>query len=70
MKTKAKKEVHGKTINELKEAIKIAKADVFKQKMAYAQRKLKDVASLRRKQKEIAVLFTVLKGKEHANENI
>ena len=64
MKTKVKKELHTKTINELKEAVKQLRADLFKQKMAYAQRKFKDVASIHRKQKEIAILLTILNGKE------
>lgn len=69
MKTKAKKELHAKTINELQAAVKQAKADLFKQKMTYVQRKLKDVASIRRKQKEIALLLTVLREKELKDEN-
>lgn len=70
MKTKAKKDLHTKTINELKETVKQGKADLFKQKMAYAQHKLKDVASIRRKQKEIAVLLTIINEKESLNENV
>ncbi len=69
MKTKAKKELHTKTIKELQETVRAARADLFKQKMAYAQRKLKDVALLHRKQKEIAILLTIIRGKEQINEN-
>ncbi len=70
MKLKIKKEIHNKTIEELKMMLKNAKDDLFKLSMDHAQKKLKNTKNLFWKKKEIAVILSILKEKEFEHENI
>ncbi len=64
MKTKLKKELHTKTIEELKIAITEAEKVLFDLNMEKIQNALKNVRSIFMKRKEIAVLKTILTLKE------
>lgn len=70
MKAKEKKELHQKTAEELKIALKETRAELFLQKMEKAQKKLKNLRSIFEKRKKIARILTILKEKEFKNANI
>lgn len=64
MKAKAKKELHEKTMPELKTALKEAQDELFSLKIQKAQKKLKNVRLLFEKRKDIARILTILRVKE------
>lgn len=64
MKSKEKKELRTKTIQELKNALLQAKDELFSLKLQAAQNKLKNKRLIFLKRKDIAVISTVLKEKE------
>ena len=64
MKTKAKKELFGKQIGELKSLLKEAKEALFGLKLELVQNKLKNTRSIYNKKQEIARIQTAIKEKE------
>ncbi|RJQ38715.1 50S ribosomal protein L29 [Candidatus Microgenomates bacterium] len=64
MKTKQKKELHAKTIQEIKVLLKEAKEEMFSLKLEKVQRKLKNLRSIFEKRKNIAKMLTILREKE------
>lgn len=64
MKTKDKKELYSKTIEELKNILKITKEEIFKLKLENFQKKLKNTSSISVKRKDLAKILTILRGKE------
>lgn len=60
MKLKDKKELHTKTVSELKKLLKDAQDALFTLRLDHEQNKLKDTTSLTLKRKEIAVFKTLL----------
>ena len=68
MKTKEKKDLHTKSIAELRTMLKNAKDAVFTAKLEKSQNKLKNTSSLFLKRKEIAQILTIMKEKEIENE--
>lgn len=64
MKTKEKKDLHTKSIAELRTMLKNAKDAVFTAKLEKSQNKLKNTSSLSLKRKEIAQVLTIMKEKD------
>jgi len=64
MKTKEKKELFVKTIQELKNLLKEKRNELFSIKQELAQKKLKNTKSVFWKKKEIARILTIIKEKE------
>lgn len=64
MKTKQKKDLHSKTIQEITTLIKQAKNELFSLQMEKAKNKLKNTQAIFTKRKEIAIMATLLRGKE------
>lgn len=64
MKTKDKKELHGKTAQELQKLLQETKDMVLSLKLDHEQHKLKNTRMLFLKRKEIAVINTLLRAKE------
>ena len=64
MKTKEKKDLHTKTLVELRTLLKNAKDAVFTAKLEKSQNKLKNTRSIFLKRKEIAQILTIIKEKE------
>lgn len=64
MKTKEKKDLHTKSIAELRTMLKNAKDAVFTAKLEKSQNKLKNTRSLFLKRKEIAQVLTIIKEKD------
>ena len=60
MKSKDKRGLHSKTIDELKQMLKDAKKDFFDFNLDKNQNKLKNTSSLALKKKEIAQILTVI----------
>ena len=67
MKTKDKKDLHTKSIIELRTMLKNLKDAVFTAKLEKSQNKLKNTSSLAVKRKEIAQILTIMKEKEIQN---
>jgi ribosomal protein L29 len=67
MKTKQKKELFGKTINELKALLKEAKEALFNLNLEKVQNKLKNKRSIFVKRREIAQIQTAKRLKELEN---
>ena len=68
MKSKAKKEIKTKTLQELVVLLNEAKRILFQLQLEKAQLKLKDTRSIFMKRKEIARLYSVMKEKELRDE--
>jgi len=66
MKSKDKKQLHTKTIDELKNAVKTAKEEMFKLGLEHIQKKLKNTQSLFHLRKDLAIMQTILREKEIA----
>lgn len=64
MKTKDKKELHKKTILELKNLLFLTRQALYLLKLDKVRTKLKDTRSIFWKRKEIAQILTILKEKE------
>lgn len=64
MKTKTRKELHTKTVPELKAGLLEAKNELFSLNLEKAQKKLKNLRAIYEKRKEIARILTILKEKE------
>lgn len=64
MKTKAKKELHIKTIPELKARFSELKNEIFQLKMDKAGKKLKNLRTIFERRKEIARILTILEEKK------
>ena len=64
MKTKEKKELHGKKIAELRALLKTMREELFSLKLEYNRRKLKNTSSILHKRKDIATIQTILEEKE------
>lgn len=64
MKTKDKKELFSKNIEELKSLLKSAQDVLFQLKLEKSQNKLKNTRSIFWKRKEIANILTVIRMKE------
>lgn len=64
MKIKQRKELHQKTMDELKTALKEARGKLFDLKLERAQKKLKNTRSIFETRKNIARIATIVKGKE------
>jgi large subunit ribosomal protein L29 len=67
MKTKEKKQIKEKNVDELKAALKEAKEILFTLKLEKAQNKLKNTRSIFMKRKEVARILTEMKRKEIEN---
>ena len=67
MKTKDKKELHLKSLQELKKLVMDAKDALSGFKLDKTQNKLKNTSLLSLKRKEIAQMLTVIRGKELSN---
>lgn len=65
MKSKDIKELHTKTIEELKHILSEAKDELFSLKMQFRQNKLKNKRLIFLKRKDIAKVATILKEKEN-----
>lgn len=65
MKLKAVKELHGKTIEELKVLLQTAMEELSVLRFDQSQGKLKNTSSFLHKRKDIARIQTVLKEKEN-----
>lgn len=70
MKTKQKKELHSKTVQELKISLNEAKEELFSLKLEKAQKKLKNLRSVFIKRKDIAKILSILQEKESENANL
>lgn len=64
MKSKEKKDLHTKTINEIRKLLEQAKSDLFTMQMDKAKNKLKNTRAIFSKRKDIAIMFSILKEKE------
>ena len=64
MKTKERKDLHTKSLTELKTLLKSAREELFNDKLEKVQNKLKNPRKLSSKRKEIAQILTVMKEKE------
>lgn len=64
MKTKNKKELHLKSLQELKKLVMEAKDALSDLKLDKTQNKLKNTSSLSLRRKEIAQMLTIVRGKE------
>ena len=64
MKTKNKKELFAKTIDELKKSLIEKRNELFSARQDLAQNKLKNQRSIFWKRKEIALILTVVREKE------
>ncbi len=64
MKTKEKKDLHTKTVAELRTMLKNGKDAVFTAKLEKSQNKLKNLRLIFLKRKEIAQILTIIKEKE------
>lgn len=64
MKTKDKKELHAKSLQELKKQVMDAKDVLSGLKLDKTQNKLKNTSQLSLKRKEIAQMLTIIRGKE------
>jgi len=69
MKTKEKKQLFAKNLNELKKALAEAKEAVINLNLEKAQNKLKNTRLIYWKKKEIANILTAIREKELINEN-
>lgn len=69
MKTKDKKELFTKNIEELKNLLKSAQDVLFQLKLEKAQNKLKNTRSIFWKRKEIANILTVVREKERTERS-
>lgn len=70
MKSKVKKELHTKTIQELKQLLKETRDGLFKLKLEHARKKLKNTSLISEKRKEIAKIMTIIREGELKNEDI
>jgi len=68
MKTKDKKEIFSKTIEELKNLLKDTRNELFNLKIDLSQNKLKNTREVFWKRKKIALILTVMREKEIALE--
>lgn len=64
MKSKEKKEIFSKTIDELKKLLKETRDELFNIKLEFSQNKLKNPKELFWKRKKIAVILTAVREKE------
>lgn len=64
MKTKQKKELHTKTVDELTTMIKDMNKELYRSHLDHKEGKLKDTRSLYQKRKAIAVVQTIVREKE------
>ena len=64
MKTKERKDLHTKSLAELKTLLKNARESLFSDKLDKTQNKLKNTRQIFHKRKEIAQILTVMKEKE------
>ena len=64
MKTKEKKDLHTKSLAELRTMLKNARDAAFTAKLDKSQNKLKNTRSIFLKRKEIAQILTIIKEKE------
>ena len=67
MKTKDKKELHLKSLQELRKLVMGAKDELSGLKLDKTQNKLKNTSLLSLKRKELAQMLTILRGKELAD---
>ena len=65
MKTKEKKELHGKKVEELRLQVRTLKEELFLLQLEYNRRKLKNTSSILHKRKNIAKVKTILQEKEN-----
>lgn len=70
MKSKAKKELHTKTIQELEQLLKETRDELFKLKLEHARKKLKNTSLISEKRKDMAKIMTIIKEGELKNESI
>ncbi|OGH07563.1 MAG: 50S ribosomal protein L29 [Candidatus Levybacteria bacterium RBG_16_35_11] len=64
MKTKDKKQIKEKSLEELKASLKDARKTLFSLKLEKAQNKLKNTRSIFLKRKEIAMILTEIRWRE------
>lgn len=64
MKSKEKKLLREKSLNELKSMVKSAKNTIFTSKLDKVQNKLKNTKSIFMKRKEVALMLTIIREKE------
>ncbi|MBI2074391.1 MAG: 50S ribosomal protein L29 [Candidatus Levybacteria bacterium] len=64
MKTKVKKELHTKTIEELKSLVNQTREELSNLKLEKVRKKLKNTSSILQKRKDMARILTILNEKE------
>ncbi|MEK7517196.1 MAG: 50S ribosomal protein L29 [Patescibacteria group bacterium] len=69
MKTKDKKELHLKSLKELKEQVAVAKDLISNLKLDMTQKKLKNTRQIFIKRKEVAQMSTIIRIKELAQKS-
>lgn len=70
MKSKDKKQLQSKTVDELKESLKKNQEELSGMRLEHAQGKLKNFSSLSTKRREIAMIETIMREKELHHENV
>lgn len=68
MKTNLKKELHQKTIEELRSLLQNIIDELFSLRLEKSQKKLKNTSLIAVKRKDLAIIQTILKEKELKNE--
>lgn len=69
MKTKDKKELKAKTIDELKNLLKQVREELLNLKIENSRKKLKNTSLIYQKRKDLACMLTTLREKELLNES-
>ncbi len=64
MKTKEKKELHTKKVEELRMLLKTVREELASLQLEFYRRKLKNTSSILHKRKDIATIQTILEEKE------
>lgn len=67
MKSRDIKDLHSKTVDELRKMIQEAKENLFQMKLDATQFKVKNTSSLTTTRHDIARMMSVLRGKEKSN---
>lgn len=69
MRTKELKELHTKTVDELKKMLAETRENLFHLQMDQKQMKLKNTRAVMMRRKDVARILTILRGKELAVKN-
>ena len=68
MKSKQKKDLHQKTVEELKQELNVLETELTKARLELSAQKLDDVSKPKRLTKEVAVIKTIITEKENQVE--